>query len=155
MDAQSAANTYLQDAVENAPPVKVVHMLYQGALRFIDRALDCEADDPAFGQWLSRADSIVCELRLALDDDAAPELSDPLKQLYLFVEGELRSAQNEGQRTPAENAREVHFLRGDQVFRAGSAPCCGWRPPRSRRRPGWIARGCSLPKAKGSRASRS
>ncbi len=109
MDPHSAANTYLQDAVENAPPVKVVHLLYQGALRFLDRAADCDPQDPGseFGHWLSRADAIVCELRMALDSEAAPEISASLEQLYLFVESEIQSALTVRELEPVRNARTV------------------------------------------------
>ena len=106
---RSAASTYLQDAVENAPPVKVVHMLYQGALRFLDRAAECDPADPSseFNHWIQRADAIVCELRLALDGESAPEISASLAQLYLFVESELQTALTERALEPVRNARTV------------------------------------------------
>jgi flagellar protein FliS len=109
MDPRSAASTYLQDAIENAPPVKVVHMLYQGTLRFLDRAAECDPKDPAseFTHWLTRADAIVCELRLALDQEAAPELSETLERLYIYVEQEVQTALTERELEPVENARNV------------------------------------------------
>jgi hypothetical protein len=37
--ARHAADQYLESAVESAPPVKLVRMLVEGAVRFLDRAL--------------------------------------------------------------------------------------------------------------------
>jgi flagellar protein FliS len=109
MDPRSAASTYLQDAIENAPPVKVVHLLYQGALRFLDRAAACDPEDASsdYSHWLSRADAIVCELRLALDKEAAPEISETLEQLYYFVEDEIQEALAKRDREHVQNARAV------------------------------------------------
>jgi len=94
MNQKSAADAYRQAAIENAPPLKVVHMLYQGALRFIDQAaqIDPEKDLKGFQEKINRADAIVSELRLSLDHEAAPELTDKLNALYLFVEDRLRTA---------------------------------------------------------------
>ena len=94
MNSKSAANAYREAALENAPPLKVVHMLYQGALRFIDQAaqIDPEKEFEAFQEKINRADAIVSELRLSLDHEPAPELTDQLNALYLFVEDRLRTA---------------------------------------------------------------
>ena len=109
MNAHSAASAYKREAIENAPPVKVVQMLYAGALRHLDRAL---ASDPGqagspFVESLSRADEIVIELRLALDAEAAPELAGSLQQLYLFVEDRIGAALAARDHEPVRGAREV------------------------------------------------
>ena len=72
-DARSAADAYKSSSVENAPGIKVIRMLYEGALRFLDRALALETDDPQFGVWVTRADAVITELRLALDREHAAE----------------------------------------------------------------------------------
>ncbi|MEM1453067.1 MAG: flagellar export chaperone FliS [Planctomycetota bacterium] len=91
----NAAEAYLTNSVENAPPIKIVRMLYQGALRFIAQASKEDAGSPAskFVEHLSNADAIVAELRLALDPEASGgEVVDNLTQLYLFCEGEIQRA---------------------------------------------------------------
>jgi flagellar protein FliS len=107
MNPHSAAETYRRQSIENAPPVKVVQLLYAGALRFLDQALASEPRDPAFTAGLSRADEIVVELRLALDPSAAPELASSLCQLYLYVEERLAEASIERQHAPARVARDI------------------------------------------------
>jgi flagellar protein FliS len=108
-NAKSAANAYRAAAIENAPPLKVVHMLYQGALRFIDQAaqIDPEKEFEAFQEKINRADAIVSELRLSLDHEPAPELTDKLNALSLFVEDRLRTAFLERSPATLSEARSV------------------------------------------------
>ena len=49
-----AANTYMAASVETAPPLKVVRMLYEGALRFISRAQDAGVDGRRLCQGRTR-----------------------------------------------------------------------------------------------------
>lgn len=113
MKPPSAADAYRRQSIENAPPVKVVQMLYAAALRHLDRALASDPHSveggsaPAFVEALSRADQIVIELRLALDAEAAPELAGSLQQLYLFVEERIAQALSRREHGPLEEARTV------------------------------------------------
>lgn len=109
MDPRTAASAYKAEAVENAPPIKLVRMLYQGALRFVDRAAACDPKDPRseFVTAVHRADAIVSELRLALDESFAPQLCGDLEQLYLFVESRLQGALVERDAAPLAEARSV------------------------------------------------
>lgn len=109
MDPRSAADAYRSASVENAPPIKVVRMLYAGALRFLEQAAE---QDPAdgrsrFNELVSRADAIVSELRLALDHDQNPEVSANLEGLYLFAEKRLGDAIVERDRAPLEEVRQL------------------------------------------------
>jgi flagellar protein FliS len=109
MDTRNAASLYREAAFENAPPIKIVRLLYQGALRFLDQAA---AETPGgvssrFAYHLVRADSIVAELRLALRKDVAPQIADELEQLYLFVEERLRLAIKERDQRHVAAARQV------------------------------------------------
>ncbi|MCC7011034.1 MAG: flagellar export chaperone FliS [Planctomycetes bacterium] len=109
MDPRTAAGAYREAAFENAPPIKIVRMLYSGALRFLDQA----AAEPAGGlgsryaYLLMRADSIVAELRLALLKEHAPDVAANLEQLYLFVEDRLRAAMREQNKAHISDARKV------------------------------------------------
>jgi len=95
MDHRSAADTYLQSSLENAPPVKIVRLLYEGAIRFLGRAVARPTTDPERGRWLGRGDAIVKELRCSLDHEPASDLSRNLEQLYLFVEDRLMTARTQ------------------------------------------------------------
>ncbi|MEM8709404.1 MAG: flagellar export chaperone FliS [Planctomycetota bacterium] len=105
-----AAEAYLTSSVENAPPIKIVRMLYQGALKFL---LQAEGEDPldptsGFIQFCGDADAIVAELRLSLRDDVGgEEVVEQLKGLYLFCEGEIARAMLERDRAPLPNVRQV------------------------------------------------
>lgn len=109
MDPRTAVETYRHDNFENAPPIKLVRMLYQGALRFLDRALECDPADPRslFAENVGRCDAIVLELRLALEKDRAPDVAENLEQLYLFCERELRTALERRDASPLKAVREI------------------------------------------------
>lgn len=109
MNPRSAASTYREALFENAPPLKIVHMLYEGALRFLQQAAELEPRRaPAlFSEKLRRAERIVSELRLGLEHGAAPELCRDLDALYLFVEREIQEALLQQSAEPLEAARRV------------------------------------------------
>lgn len=109
MDHLTAASAYREAAIASAPPIKIVRLLYQGAIRFLDRAIACDARDPGsrFVDWLARADAIVSELRLSLVKEHAPEMADALEQLYLFAEAQIQRAMSERSVEPAHHARSV------------------------------------------------
>jgi flagellar secretion chaperone FliS len=109
MNPLDAAQTYREAAIENAPPVKIVRLLYEGALRFLDRAIASDAKDPRsrYIHWLSRADAIVSELRMALDHEHGPEVAANLANLYLFCERRIMDAQTDRDPKGAEEARDV------------------------------------------------
>lgn len=108
-ERRTAASIYEQASVENAPPVKIVRMLYQGAIRFLDSAAACDPRERGsrFAHQLSRAEDIVTELRLCLESEPAPEVAESLTQLYLFVEGCIQRARREQSAEPLSGARSV------------------------------------------------
>ena len=109
MNARSAADAYRQSSLDSAPPIKIVHMLYEGAVRFLDQAarLDPATSPEEFGNTLNRASAIVSELRISLEPEHAPELSAKLAALYLFVEERIVDARFEPSVEPLAAAREV------------------------------------------------
>ena len=109
MNPKSAAEAYRNDAIGNAPPIKIIRMLYQGAIRFLDQAAREDAADPqsSFVVFLGRADDIVTELRCSLAAEQAPELCAELERLYLFVESQISTAMTDRSIEPIEPARNV------------------------------------------------
>ncbi len=106
----TAAEAYLSSSVENAPPIKIVRLLYQGAIRFLGQAALEDSKDPRsnFIKLLSDADAIVAELRLALDDSAASsEVVSNLERLYLFCEAEIQRAMLDRSSEPLRGAKSV------------------------------------------------
>jgi flagellar secretion chaperone FliS len=104
-----AADRYLEDAVENAPPVKLIRMLYEGAVKFLDRGVACAqtGNRAGFIHWLSRSNAIVTELRLSLIPVEGSDIAPNLDALYDFCEERLLAAMEAGQPEPALEARKV------------------------------------------------
>lgn len=109
MNPQDAVHAYKTDTVENAPPLKLVRLLYQSCIKHIDTAARANPADPSspFIDALSCADVVVSELRLALEKDHAPEIAGNLEQLYLFVEDTLQQAMRERSVDGLAGARNV------------------------------------------------
>lgn len=109
MQHSHSAQAYRAAAIENAPPLKIVRMLYQGCLRFIDQAAAAHADGdlPKFNHYIGKAESIVSELRTSLDREHAPEMVAQLEGIYLFTFARLIDAIADASIEPLEDAREV------------------------------------------------
>jgi len=98
---RSASNpwkSYQQVATQTAPPGQLVLMLYEGAIRFLDRALAGFAiDDPAeFNQTISnniiRTQDIIFELNVTLNMQDGGELAMTLRRLYDYMDRRLMEA---------------------------------------------------------------
>lgn len=109
MDTRNAALAYRNASIENAPPVKVVRMLYDGAIRYIERAeAQFEKGNLRGGTlWTGRADAIVEELRLSLDPQHDNGLCANLDRLYDFVQNRLSQAVIERKTEGLVEARQV------------------------------------------------
>ena len=111
MNPASAAEAYRTASIENAPPLQIVRLLYQGALRFLDQAmLDVvPTGTTKFTQLIGQVDDIVVELRLSLDPNVDNQSDVPgnLERLYLYCESELHQALSGGTKEPLGNARRV------------------------------------------------
>ena len=109
MNSHDAVQAYKNESIENAPPLKLVRLLYQAALRHIDTAARSNPADPSspFIDALCCADLVVSELRLALEKGPAPEVAGNLEQLYLFVEDTLQQAMRERSASGLVGARNV------------------------------------------------
>lgn len=109
MDTRNAAIAYRNASIENAPPVKIVRMLYEGAIRYIERAEAQFGKGDVRGalQWTKRADAIVEELRLALDPSHDNGLCSNLDRLYDFVQERISRAVIERRPDSLREARQV------------------------------------------------
>lgn len=80
-------NPYKSVSVDTASPRQRVLMLFDGAIRFSNRAARCiEAGDLAGkGLHVGKAQAIVQELQNVLRHDLAPDLCGALSSLYTYV----------------------------------------------------------------------
>ncbi|MHC1765491.1 MAG: flagellar export chaperone FliS [Verrucomicrobiia bacterium] len=89
------ANAYRRVAMQTAPPAQLVLMLYDGTIRFLERALTgFSKDDPVeFHETISnnilRAQEIIRELARSLDLNAGGELARQLDRLYEYFDRRL------------------------------------------------------------------
>lgn len=87
--------SYQQVATQTAPPGQLVLMLYEGAIRFLDRAIaGFRIDDPAdANQTISnniiRAQDIIFELNVTLNIEQGGELAMTLRRLYDYLDRRL------------------------------------------------------------------
>ncbi|NOT28969.1 MAG: flagellar export chaperone FliS [Planctomycetes bacterium] len=108
MKQDSAAAAYKSARFESAPPLKLVQLMYEGALRFLEQAEAAMAASEVgrFQERCLRAQSVIAELRVSLDPEQAPELAEQLHGLYLFAEAEICAA------LAAESSAGLAHVRG-------------------------------------------
>jgi flagellar protein FliS len=97
MTYAQAAATYQRNAVMTASPEKLIKMLYEGAIKNLERSRAGLADESTsrsqeVGVALSKSMGIIGELRASLDHAAGGDISRQLDQLYEFVLDQLSQA---------------------------------------------------------------
>lgn len=107
MNTKSAADAYMRGSVESAPPIKIVRMLYQGAVRALAQAKAAGTESVEFQTRIGHADEIVTELRLALRPEFGAEQCANLESLYLFIQDRLVQARCDRESGPVDEAREI------------------------------------------------
>ncbi|MFO1076856.1 MAG: flagellar export chaperone FliS [Planctomycetota bacterium] len=97
MTYAQAAATYQRNAVLTASPEKIVKMLYDGAIKNLEKCrIGLEdprtARSPEVGQNLGRAIGIIGELRASLDHAAGGNVARDLDRLYEYGLDQLSQA---------------------------------------------------------------
>lgn len=85
---------YLETAVETASPVRLIVMLYDGAIRFINEAIYAmrQRDYETQNNRLQRAQKILAELISSLDFEKGGEIAENLFRLYTYMYNQLVEA---------------------------------------------------------------
>jgi flagellar protein FliS len=95
MNQANPWKSYRQVATQTAPRGQLVLMLFEGAIRFLERALvGFTKDDPAeFNQTINnnviRAQDIISELNASLNLEAGGELAVHLRRIYDYLDYRL------------------------------------------------------------------
>ena len=95
MRSANHLNSYRKIATLTAPPGQIVLMLYEGAIRALERALPgFTIDDPAEANMtvhnnLQKAQEIIRELNYALNMEQGGECAITLRQLYEYFDRRL------------------------------------------------------------------
>jgi flagellar protein FliS len=97
MSYAQAAATYQRNAILTASPEKLVKLLYEGAIKNLEKSRigltdQKTARSPEVGQALSRAMGILGELRASLDHAAGGQIARDLDRLYEFGLEQLSQA---------------------------------------------------------------
>lgn len=94
MQAQPGTNPYLSQSIEGASPVGLVHLLYDGIIRFCNQALEAveQRDFESAHNCILRCYAIVAELQATLDHEQGGQIAHDLERCYGFVLQELREA---------------------------------------------------------------
>jgi len=112
MTYAQAAATYQRNAVLTATPEKLVKMLYDGAIKHLEKSRIGLADQKTarsqeVGQSLSRAMGILGELRASLDHAAGGQIARDLDRLYEFGLDQLSQANLTRTATGVNNTLQV------------------------------------------------
>lgn len=85
---------YLETAVETASPARLIVMLYDGAIRFINSAIDAIQNKQYEQQnhYFQRAQKILAELISSLDFSKGGEVAENLFRLYTYMYNQLVEA---------------------------------------------------------------
>lgn len=110
--------SYHQTATLTAPPGQIVLMLYDGALRFLERALagfgcaDRAELTLTVHNNLQRARDIIRELKCSLNREGGGDLAETLHRLYEYFEHRLHTSNIRKKRDGVEEViRHLTVLR--------------------------------------------
>jgi flagellar secretion chaperone FliS len=103
---------YQASAIETASPEQLTLMCYDGALKFMRRAMrSCEENDLArLSEWTGRAQAVINELNVTLNMEAGGEIARNLRDIYLFVNRHL--AQGAMKREPQAIEQAIGLIEG-------------------------------------------
>lgn len=106
------ANSYKHSSLETASPGRLILMLYDGALRFMDQAIkgfDIKGKRASYEEVnnnIVRAIAIIAELRASLNHEVGGEFSVTMSNLYDYMEGQLSLGNVKKEVSLVEEARK-------------------------------------------------
>ena len=107
VNVQFGHAAYQQGQVGSADPVRIIVLLYEGALRFIGQAQVRWSEPAARGTALGRAHRIISELLISLDHERGGEIAENLRRLYNFSLDEITRANLEASARPLDGVVNV------------------------------------------------
>ena len=118
MSRSNPWDSYRKVATQTATPGQLVLMLFDGSLRFLERALEGFAcQDPlernlAINNNVRRAQAIVNELNVTLNMEMGGEVALNLRRLYTYFEKRLQMGNIRKEREPIQEvASRLRLLR--------------------------------------------
>lgn len=85
------SNTYQEVAVQTSSPTRLVVMLYEGALRFLQQSISAiqSKDLDRKRQAVDRAVAVIQHLQGTLDMDRGGEIAAELDRLYTYIHSKI------------------------------------------------------------------
>ena len=87
-------STYQEINFTTSNPLKLVVMLYDGAIHYLRKAIECAENGDIKNKniYANKARNVIEELNNALDTEKGQELAQHLRRLYLFMNRHLMKA---------------------------------------------------------------
>jgi len=107
---KASANPYLQyknNSIETADPKELIVMLYEGAVRYLNTAIDNMKNYKTYdiaNENIIKSQNIITELMLSLDMEKGGQIAENLFNLYAYMKKELLEANIEKN---TEKAKQV------------------------------------------------
>lgn len=140
---RNAHNEYQSNNVETADPRQLIVMLYEGAIKFLDKALlaieDYKKYDEA-NQNIIRAQDIITELMVSLDMDRGGEIANNLLSIYSYMKKELLEANVNKEKKGVEQVIKMLTELKEAWEQMESAPKVAPQPQASKNT-GFVAQG--------------
>lgn len=105
--ARAAHAAYQRSEVSSAGPLRIIVLLYEGAVRFLRLGLEKFDEPAARGHGLGRAHRIVTELLAALDHEKGGEIATRLDSLYRYALSAITRANVAGDRAALDSTIQV------------------------------------------------
>jgi flagellar protein FliS len=122
---------YRQVAMQTVAPGRMIVMLYEGAIRFLEQGRAAMLDDDIQTRsiFLNKAQAIISELRFSLDHGAGASFTKDLESLYDFVIGEINMASFDQDPVHITNAMRTlePLLEAWRQIPIGGSGCAGGR----------------------------
>lgn len=106
---KTAYQKYKKTSVESASREKLLLMMYEGAIRYVKKAIIAAESKDIAGRGINigHAFDIIMELNNTLDHEVGGELAASLEQLYMFMTDQLTKANISGDPKPLKDALKV------------------------------------------------
>lgn len=102
-------NQYQNNQILNAPPERILIMLYDGAIRFCRQAMQAidEGNRQQLSEKIGKAMAIICEFSNSLNHEIGGDIAKDLAALYDYMTRELTQANLKNDRKPLETVEEL------------------------------------------------
>ena len=106
---KSGYQKYKQTSIESASKEKLLLLMYEGAIRYIKRAMIAIDENDLAGKGLNigLAYDVIMELNNTLNHEVGGEVASSLEQLYMFMTDQLTKANVSGEKEPLQDVLKI------------------------------------------------